>query len=167
MASAVLDTFRESKYILIAGTVAVLYGTLLFFLDQFVFFTPYLTFYIPSDEVPNFVLDLFLTFLTAVVLTVSVRQIQLQRHGGNTKVGFAGIAASLLAGACPCYYLIPLLAIAGTVGSTLGAVGIFLNTLQVPIKAGSVLILLVATYKLDKSGICKINAKLRTTNSQT
>jgi hypothetical protein len=67
-----------------------------------------------------------------------------------------GIIAALLAGACPCYYLVPLLAVAGTVGGALGAVGILLNAFQIPIKLGAMLILVVATYKLNKSGVCKI-----------
>jgi hypothetical protein len=68
-----------------------------------------------------------------------------------------GIFAALLAGACPCYYLVPLLAIAGIIGGTLGEVGILLNSFQIPIKLGALVILVVATYKLNKSGVCKID----------
>lgn len=155
--SPIVDTFEDARYMLLAVLILVAYGVMLFFFDQFLFFTPYLTFYVPPSGVVNFVLDLVLTVLTGMVLTVSVRQILLQRGGrGASKTGALGIVTALLAGACPCYYLIPLLAVTGTVGGALGAVGILLNAFQIPIKLAAMLILMLATYKLDKSGVCKI-----------
>jgi hypothetical protein len=53
------------------------------------------------------------------------------------------------------------LAVAGTIGGALGAVGILLNAFQIPIKLGALLILAVATYKLNKSGLCKIRPPLQ------
>jgi hypothetical protein len=128
---------------------------MLLFFDQFLFFAPYFVVYVPPSDVVNFVLDLALTILTTLVLTVSIRQLLLQR-GGGSRTGALGIVAALFAGACPCYYLIPLLAIAGTVGGVLGAVGIVLNAFQIPIKIAAALILVFSTYKLNKSGVCKI-----------
>lgn len=155
--SPIVDTFKDEKYDLLAAITMLVYGFMLLFFDSFLFLSPYFTFYIPLSEASNFVLDLILTVLTAVVLTVSVRQLLLQRGSrGVSRVGMLGIVAALLAGACPCYYLIPLLAVAGTVGGVLGAVGIVLNTFQIPIKLVATLILLIATYKLNKSGICKL-----------
>jgi len=157
MASPILDTFKDARYDLLGVVIMVGYGIMLLFFDQFLFFSPYFTFYVPASAYANLLLDLLLTFLTAIVLTVSIRQISLRRQGGNaSKTGMLGIIAALLAGACPCYYLVPLLAVAGTVGGALGAVGILLNAFQIPIKLGAMLILVVATYKLNKSGVCKI-----------
>lgn len=157
MNSPILDTFKDTKYILLGVAIVVGYGIMILFFDQFLFFAPYFTFYAPSSAYTSLLLDLALTFLTATVLTVSIRQILLQRQGGSaSKIGSLGIAAALIASACPCYYLVPLLAVAGAIGGTLGALGIFLNTFQIPIKLGAVLILAVATYKLNKSGVCKI-----------
>jgi len=134
----------------------VAYGAVLLFFDQFLFFAPYFTFYVPASGIGNLILDLILTFLTAIVLTVSVRQIFLQKQGGGaSQTGVLGVVAALLAGACPCYYLVPLLAVAGTVGSALGALGILVNIFQIPIKLGAILILAFSTYKLNKSGVCK------------
>jgi len=157
MPSLILDTFKDAKYLLLGVAIMVCYGIILLFFDQFLFFAPYFTLYVPSSAYASLVLDLALTFLTAIVLTVSMGQIILQRQGGSaSKTGILGIAAALIAGACPCYYLVPLLAVAGAIGGTLGAMGILLNALQIPIKLGAMLILVVATYKLNKSGVCKI-----------
>ena len=154
----IVDTFKDAKYVLLGVVIMFGYGIVLLFFDQFLFFAPYFTFYAPASAYANLLLDLLLTFLTATVLTVSIRQISLQRPGGKgSKAGMLGIIAALLAGTCPCYYLIPLLAVAGTIGGALGAVGIFLNAFQIPIKMGATLILVVATYKLNKSGACKIS----------
>jgi len=157
MSSPILDSFKDAKYVLLGVVIMVGYGIMLLFFDQFLFFSPYFAFYVPASVYPDLLVDLLLTFLTAIVLTVSIRQISLRRQGGNaSKTGILGIIAALLAGACPCYYFIPLLAVAGTVGGALGAVGILLNAFQIPIKLGAMLILVVATYKLNKSGVCKI-----------
>ena len=157
VASPILDTFQDAKYLLLGVAIMVGYGIMLLFFDQFLFFAPYFTLYVPASAYGSLVLDVALTFLTAIVLTVSIRQIILQRQGkGASKTGLLGIVAALIAGACPCYYLVPLLAVAGAIGGTLGAVGILLNAFQIPIKLGAMLILLIATYKLNKSGVCKI-----------
>ncbi|MGA3295906.1 MAG: hypothetical protein ABSD41_00480 [Candidatus Bathyarchaeia archaeon] len=160
MASPILDTFKDVKFLLLSVAIMTGYGVMLLFFDQFLFFVPYFTLYVPLSAYASLVLDLALTFLTAIVLTVSVRQILLQRQGGNaSKTGILGIVAALVAGACPCYYLVPLLAVAGAIGSTFGALGILLNAFQIPIKLGATFILMVASYKLNKSGVCKIKPK--------
>ena len=157
MTSPILDTFRDAKYLLLSVLIIVGYGTTLLFFDQFLFFAPYFTLYVSASAYDSLMLDLALTFLTSLVLTVSIRQILLQRQGESaSKTGILGIIAALVAGACPCYYLIPLLTVAGAIGGTLGALGILLNTFQIPIKLSAILILVVATYKLNKSGVCKI-----------
>jgi len=161
-ASPVVDTFRDAKYTLLAMPIIVAYGMILLFFDQFLFFSPYFTLYVPPSGVENLALDILLTALTGLVLTVSIRQLVLQRGGrGTSRVGAVGIIAAVIAGACPCYYLVPLLAVAGAVGGALGAVGILLNAFQVPIKVAAVLLLLVSTYKLNKSGVCKIRTPVR------
>jgi len=162
--SPTVDTFKDVRYLCVAVTILFAYGIMLLFLDQFLFFTPYFTFYVPPSEALNFSLDLILAILTSIVLTVSVRQINLQRgSGGATRAGALGIVAAIIAGACPCYYLIPVLAVAGTVGGALGALGILLNAFQVPIKFAATLILIFAVYKLNSSGVCKISLPLEIT----
>jgi hypothetical protein len=167
MPSPILDTFRDAKYALLAVPILVAYGVMLVFFDQFLFFSPYLIFYVSDSGLGNLALDLVLTVLTTLVLTVSIRQILLQRGaGGTSKTGLLGIVAALMAGACPCYYLIPLLAVAGTIGGALGAVGILLNAFQIPIKFAAVALLVFATYRVNKSGVCKIKYPTRGDRTQ-
>ena len=164
MPSPVVDTFRNAKYAILAVPILVAYGVMLLFFDQFLFFAPYFTFYVPSSEAWNLILDILLTALTSLVLTVSIRQMILQRgSGGASKTGGLGIIAAIVAGACPCYYLVPLLAVAGAVGGTLGAVGILLNAFQIPIKVAAMLLLVFAVYKLNKSGVCEVRVPAQST----
>ena len=159
MPSPVADTFKDSKYALLAIPILAGYGVMLLFFDQYLFFVPYFIFYVSYANAGNLVLDLTLTALTTLVLTVSIRQLLLRRGSpGAFKAGAAGIVAAIVAGACPCYYLIPLLAVAGAVGGTLGALGILLNAFQVPIKLAAMLLLVFALYKLNESGVCKVRA---------
>jgi hypothetical protein len=167
MPSPILDTFKDAKYWFLAIPILAAYGVMLLFFDQFLFFAPYFIFYVPQTGEINLILDVILTTLTPVVVTVSIRQILLQRGGGGaSKTGALGIIAALVAGACPCYYLVPLLAVAGTIGGALGAVGILLNAFQIPIKLAAILILVIATYKLNKSRVCKIKSPVQTVARQ-
>ena len=88
MPSPILDTFKDAKYWFLALPILLVYGTMLLFFDQFLFFAPYFIFYVPASGLANLVLDLILTALTTLVLTVSIRQIVLQRGGaGASKTG--------------------------------------------------------------------------------
>jgi len=157
LSSPIADTFKDIRYLLVAAPILVAYGITLLFFDQFLFFAPYFTLYVPPTEALNLILDLLLTVLTTIVLAVSVRLIILQRGtAATTRTGALGIVAAILAGACPCYYLIPLLAVTGTFGGALGALGIILNVFQIPVKFASTLILIFAAYKLNASGVCKV-----------
>ncbi len=69
-----------------------------------------------------------------------------------------GIFPALVAGACPCYYLVPLLAVAGGVGGVLGAVGIAFYTYQIPVKIASLALLAFVSLSLERSlaASCKV-----------
>lgn len=153
MSLQILQTLRGSAYIGITVLIGVCYGTMLLFFDQFIFFAPYFTLYIPSSSLVTLALDLILSALTAIVMVVSIKQVRgdSMKRRGVARMGFLGILASIFAGACPCYYLAPLLAIAGGFGGALGAVGILLNTYQFAIKLASVTLLLGASYGLERN----------------
>ena len=139
--------------------ITVGYATMLLYLDQFIFFAPYFTIYVPVSSIASFAFDLTLSPLTCIVLAVSVRQIILQRKSsGASKTGLLGVIAGLVAGACPCYYLPSLTAVAGVVGGTVATIGILLNSIQLPIKTGATLILLLAIWRLEKTGVCRVRA---------
>ncbi len=132
--------------------ISTLFGLVFLYFDAFYFVRPYFVAFIPPDRLPIFALDIGVSVLSGLVLTVSAHEIRLfpNQKGAFRKAGFAGILAAFLAGACPCYYLLPLLAIAGGAGGVLGAFGILFNDYQVPIKLGSLVILIFTSLTLER-----------------
>jgi len=136
-----------------ALAVAGIFLVALTYFDEFLFFSPYLVFYIPQGTIGIFTLDTTLSTLSGIVVALSVYQLKnLPRNRtGQGKMGFAGIVMAIMAGACPCNYLVPLLAVAGGVGGALGALGIAFFTYQVPIKVVSLAMLGFVTFTLERS----------------
>ncbi len=126
---------------------------MLLYFDEFLFVAPYFTFYLPADRVATFVLDATVSALSGVVLSLSVYQVNVVHNGAKRqgRIGIAGIVAAFVAGACPCYYLVPLLAVAGGVGGALGAVGILFYAYQLPVKFASVLLLIFVSFSLERT----------------
>ncbi len=106
-----------------------------------------------ADTVPYLALDLAVSLLSGVVIVLSIYQLRNTpfRKSAGSGIGLAGIVAALVAGACPCYYLVPLLVVAGGAGGVLGAVGIFFYSIQIPIKLASLALLAVTTLVLERS----------------
>lgn len=151
MSLQIFQTLKSPSLLVAAILVAVSYGLLLMFVDQFLFVAPYLVFYVPPTGFGILTLDMLLSTLTGIVLVVSLRQVWSGRSKGSASTGILGIVAALIAGACPCYYLVPLLAIVGGVGGVLGAIGILLKAYQLEVKTGSVGLLLIVSWALERS----------------
>jgi hypothetical protein len=120
------------------------------FFDQFLFIAPYLVFYVPLTGLATLALDILLSILTGIALVVSLQQFRSLRSRGTSYTGILGIVVALVAGACPCYYLVPVLKIAAGVGGALGAIGILLNAYQLEVKTASVMLLLIVSSTLEK-----------------
>ncbi len=133
--------------------VALLFGTMFLYFDEFFFVKPYFVVYIPLDRLSILMLDVLISVLSGVVLTLSVYEIRSFPYQKDSyrKAGLAGIVGAFLAGACPCYYLLPLLAVAGGAGGALGALGILFFNYQVPIKLGSLALLLLTSFMLERN----------------
>jgi hypothetical protein len=117
--------------------------------------------YVPPDGVGLFSLDVLLSALSGVVLALSIYQMRnvVPCMGKNQgKTGLSGIIIALVAGACPCYYLVPLLAVAGGAGGALAAAGIQFEAYQLPIKLVSLAPLGTVAFSLERSlrATCKI-----------
>lgn len=138
---------------LLVATILVIvsYGLLLMFIDQFLFIAPYFVFYVPLTDLAILALDMLLSTLTGIVLVVSLQQVRSARSKGTAYTGVLAIVAALIAGACPCYYLVPVLTIAAGVGSALGAIGILLNAYQLEVKTASAVLLLIVSWGLEKN----------------
>src|SRR5216683_5164773 len=117
----VIQVLKKPAYGLAAGAIALIFGIMLAYFSEFLFFFPYLVFYVPPEESVTLGLDFLTSILSGVVIAASIYGIRNLRKGGNqAKGGVAGIVLALVAGACPCYYLVPLLAVAGGAGGVLG-----------------------------------------------
>jgi hypothetical protein len=151
MSLLILRTFQNPVYVIVMLVVMVGYSVLLMFLDQFLFLTPYFVIYVRPNDIGILVIDIVLSLLTGFVAVVSFREIKSSfgQTKGATRIGLLGMLTALIAGSCPCYYLVPMLTIAGGFGGVLGAAGILLSVYQLPIKLISVLILLLAGYGLE------------------
>ncbi len=149
----ILQSFRAPVYFFLAASIASAYALILLYFDQFLFFSPYLVLYVPISQWYLFGLDLALSVLASIVFAASIRQAKIASMKPNMAVrtGVFGFVAAIIAGACPCYYLVPLLAVAGGVGGVLGAIGILFNEYQVPVKIGSVFLLLLLGLTLERS----------------
>jgi riboflavin transporter FmnP len=152
LAMQILAVLRRPPYVLPSLAIAAAISLLFLYLDEFYFVTPYFVVYIDPSRVPVFLLDVTISVLSGIVLIVSVYEIRTfpNLRGSYRKTGMAGIVAAFVAGACPCYYLVPLLAALGGVGGVLGTVGILFYNYQIPIKLGSLGLLAFAAFTLER-----------------
>ncbi len=152
MAMQISSVLRRPGYALPGLAVAIAASLVFLYLDEFYFVSPYPVVYIDPSRVSVFTLDIAVSALSGIVLAVSSYEIRTfpDLKGSYRKTGMAGVAAAFLAGACPCYYLIPLLATLGGVGGVLGTAGIFLYYYQIPIKLGSLALLAFTIFTLER-----------------
>jgi hypothetical protein len=121
------------------------------FIDQFLFIAPYFVFYVPLTGIAILALDALLSILIGIVLVVSLQQVRSARSKGTAYTGVLAIVVGLFAGACPCYYLAPVLTTAAGLGGALGAIGILLNAYELEVKTASVVLLLIVSWALEKN----------------
>jgi hypothetical protein len=159
MSFQVFQVLRNPAYSLATVAIAIIFGVLLVYFNEFLFFTPYLVFYVPAEGYLMLGLDVATAILSGVVIAISAYQIKNLRKGANqARGGLSGIAVALIAGACPCYYLVPLLAVAGGAGGILTIAGVYLNAYQLPIKLLSLALLGTVAFSLERSlrAACRI-----------
>src|SRR2546428_1287442 len=152
MSPQVLDALRRPVYASAALGISAVFGILFLYLNQFLFFAPYFIFFVPSEGLGLFALDVLLSALSGVVISLSVFQIRYipRLSMGRARAGFGGIAIAFIAGACPCYYLAPLLAVAGGAGGALGTAGVIFQAYQIPLKLLSVTLLRAVNEPLER-----------------
>lgn len=151
---------RRRTYAVTSLLLAVVFSLSFLYLDEFIFVSPYFVVFIGLDRVPAFLLDLAISVLAGMVIVLSFYEIRTFRGLGRAyrRTGLLGIVAAFVAGACPCYYLVPLLAIAGGSGGTLAIVGVLLYDYQVQIKLSSLSLLILTAFVEERSlaAACKV-----------
>ena len=149
----ILRIFRNPLYVILTMVIVIGYCLMLLFLDQFLFVQPYFVAYVPVNSLDLFSIDLVLSVLTGFVSAVSIHEIRSNANqaGRATRAGLIGMLAAVFAGACPCYYLVPLLAATGGFGGVLGLTGILFSVYEIPIKLVSIFVMLAACYGLERA----------------
>jgi hypothetical protein len=156
----IVTALKRPTFALSASAITILLALIFLYFDEFYFVAPYLSGYIPLERLPILILDVIISIMSGIVVTLSVYEIRafpdLRRAPRRT--GLLGIVAALVAGACPCYYLVPLLAVAGGVGGILGTIGILFFNYQIPIKLASLALLSFSIFTVERSlsAVCEI-----------
>ena len=150
--NAMQIVFTKGSYIGIAVAVSIGFFTLFNALDEYLFFSPILTFYVPPDGIANFSISIAIIVLLGIVVSMNVYMFK-HLHVG-LKESSSWLSGSFIAtatGACGCTLL------GFAIISTFGGAGIlassFLTNYQVPLKLASLAILFVAYYSVRKSMI--------------
>jgi hypothetical protein len=152
LAIQIAAVLRRPLYAVPGLAIAIVTSSLFLYLDEFYFISPYFVVYIDPTRVPVFLLDIAISTLSGIVVVASIYEIRAfpGLRGSYRKTGMAGIVAAFVAGACPCYYLVPLLATIGGLGGVLDTVGILFYDYQFPIKVGSLGLLALTIFTLER-----------------
>jgi len=150
----IVQAFHDKpKYLLVAVLIATVLCLVFLYYDYFLFFQPEFIFYLQPGEEWLLALDLILSALSGLTISLSVYRLQFRtaKTVPSGKIGLAGILVALFAGACPCYYLIPVLAASAGAGSVLLTLSVFFNTHEFEIKLLSLAILVFVAFTLERS----------------
>jgi hypothetical protein len=160
MAPQLFGVLRRPTFGLLSLGISLSFALLFLYSDSFIFFSPRFVVYVPLDSTPYLLLDLVISALSGIAISGSIYQLRFVPYvsSKNAGTGLAGMLAAVVAGACPCMYLVPLLALAGGAGGVLGAFGIFLYNIQIPIKLLSLALLGLVLFTLERSLVayCRI-----------
>lgn len=149
----IISVLRRPAFALAAVSIATAFSLVFLYFDEFYFVSPYPVFFVDPGRLPVFLLDVAISALSGVVLILSAYEIRTfpRLRGSYRRTGLMGVAAAFIAGACPCYYLVPLLAIAGGAGGILASLGVLFYDYQIPIKLGSLALLIFTAFTQERS----------------
>ena len=148
--------FSSYSNLVIGGIVFTVMFILISALSEYLFFEPYVTFYVPADRALSFALIVIVSVLSAIVIPMNVyliRTIQKARRSGS---GFVGSLIGASAGACSCGPIgFSMVSTFGTIGGTATS---FLTTYEIPLRILSIGILGYVCYTTTRilDDNCKI-----------
>jgi hypothetical protein len=158
--------FGNSFYLALATAIAVLFWIIFNILDDLLFFSPILVFYLPDDAITGFVLSNVTSMLLGLVVAMNVYIFRHTRAKINRASLFSGSSLSVITSACASCSSLGFFLI-----STFGSVGVlastFLSNYQVPLRLVSMGLLLWATYSVSKrlAASCVLDNTARTENN--
>jgi hypothetical protein len=159
--------FGNPFYLTLATAIAVLFWITFNLLDDLLFFSPILVFYLPDDAITSFVLSNVTSMLLGLVAAMNVYIFRHIRMINRTSL-FSGSSLSVITSACASCSSLGFFLI-----STFGSVGVlastFLSNYQVPLRLISIGLLLWATYSVSKrvAASCVPDSTVRAGNNRS
>ena len=140
--------FGNPFYLTLATAIAVLFWITFNLLDDLLFFSPILVFYLPDDAITSFVLSNVTSMLLGLVAAMNVYIFRHIRMINRTSL-FSGSSLSVITSACASCSSLGFFLI-----STFGSVGLLASTIlsnyQIPLRLISIGLLFWATYSASK-----------------
>ena len=119
-------------------------------ISEFLFIEPFVMFHVIEDRLASFVLIVFISFMSAIVIPMNIYRIRAMQVG-TTKIG-GSIAGSIIgasAGICSCG---PIgFSIISTFGTVAGTATAFLTNYEIPLRLASLALLCLVYYTTVKS----------------
>ena len=128
----------------------------LIYVTEYLFFEPYVLFYVPEYEILNFLSIFVICALTGLVLSMSIFRIRfLQASTKKLRTGLLGSIVGAGAGACCGGIGIALISIFGAVGGVATSV---LTNFEIPLRITSIAILVFTYFMIikDLNRECKV-----------
>ena len=128
----------------------------LIYVTEYLFFEPYVLFYVPEYEILNFLSIFVICALTGLVLSMSIFRIRfLQASTKKLRTGLVGSIIGAGAGACCGGIGIVLISIFGAVGGVATSV---LTNFEIPLRIASIAILVFTYFMIikDLNRECKV-----------
>ncbi len=149
--------FSDKRFIVLSVVIFIGMLVPLSIFSGYIFLEPYVVFYVPNSIMFNFTLLVIISVLTGVVSSMGIYRIKILRiKSRKANSGVYGSIIGVGSGACGCLSMNTVfLSIFGATG---GALAMFSNTYEIPLRLASIAILGI-TYVAMAKGIssdCKI-----------
>jgi len=143
--------FTTRLYLIISVASALAIWTALALLDEYLFFQPFLIFYLRPGGVLNFSLIVLISLLSGIAISMNIfRLAKLKRSlRKSAGTGLVGSAVGFIAGVCGCTSVgLAIISLLGTAGGL--ATGFVVNY-QIPLRVLSVSLLIMALYSVSRN----------------
>jgi hypothetical protein len=147
---AITKIFQNGASLALAICVAIIFWIAFNVLDQLLFFSPFLDFYLPASAAPNFILSTATSVLMGLVVSINVYIVQSLKLKKNASASlFSGTTLGMISGACASCTSLSFLLIS-TFGGLGAVASTFLSTFQIPLRLVSIALLVWAIYSSSR-----------------
>lgn len=139
--------FRNVYYFILAAAISISFWIFFSILDQLLFFSPILYFYLPEDAIPKFIASTILSVLLGFVISMNIFTFKFLKLGFSKSLFSAG-SLGILSGSCAsCSSLgFVLISLMGGIGITFSN---FISNYELHLQILSVAILIYGLISID------------------